>query len=199
MVVWLHIYDSKCVVRIYGIATKCVICGVDIHPDIDYTCHDDSSLYVVSLVTLGALLKYGRLIHALQVQGSFHIVLPFEGPAVGRRSGKPVGHSGPMGFLASFPAVRQPVRKSSAFGIRAARQARLVCRIGSRRVREREVPPLLWSSPHIVFCRICPRRPQLRAHPPAALNAQSRCVERIQIMRTIFPIWGSGCANLLFS
>ena len=78
MVVWLHIYDSKCVVRIYGIATKCVICGVDIHPDIDYTCHDDSSLYVVSLVTLGALLKYGRLIHALQVQGSFHIVLPFE-------------------------------------------------------------------------------------------------------------------------
>ena len=74
MVVWLHIYDSKCVVRIYGIATKCVICGVDIHPDIDYTCHDDSSLYAVSLSTFGLHLKYDRQIHVLQVQESFHIV-----------------------------------------------------------------------------------------------------------------------------
>ena len=75
MVVWLHIHDSKCIVRIYGIAAKCVICDVDIHPDVDYTCHDDPSLYVASLVTLGSHLKYDRQIHALQVLRSFHIVL----------------------------------------------------------------------------------------------------------------------------
>lgn len=73
--VWLHIHDSKCIVRIYGIAAKCVICDVDIHPDVDYTCHDDPSLYVASLVTLGSHLKYDRQIHALQVLRSFHIVL----------------------------------------------------------------------------------------------------------------------------
>jgi len=67
--------DSKCIVRIYGIAAKCVICDVDIHPDVDYTCHDDPSLYVASLVTLGSHLKYDRQIHALQVLRSFHIVL----------------------------------------------------------------------------------------------------------------------------
>ena len=75
MVVWLHIHDSKCIVRIYGIAAKCVICDVDIHTDVDYTCHDDPSLYVASLVTLGSHLKYDRQIHALQVLRSFHIVL----------------------------------------------------------------------------------------------------------------------------
>ena len=75
MVVWLHIHDSKCIVRICGIAAKCVICDVDIHPDVDYTCHDDPSLYVASLVTLGSHLKYDRQIHALQVLRSFHIVL----------------------------------------------------------------------------------------------------------------------------
>ena len=35
---------------------KCVICGMDIHPDIDYTCHGDPSLYVVSPVCFGSAL-----------------------------------------------------------------------------------------------------------------------------------------------
>lgn len=30
-----------------GITAKCEICGMDIHPNIGYTCHGDSSLYVV--------------------------------------------------------------------------------------------------------------------------------------------------------
>ena len=43
-----------------GITAKCEICGMDIHPDIGYTCHGDSSLYVVIPVTFALHLKYDR-------------------------------------------------------------------------------------------------------------------------------------------
>ncbi len=179
MVVWLHIYDSKCVVRIYGIATKCVICGVDIHPDIDYTCHDDSSLYVASLVTLGSHLKYGRQIHALQVQGSFHIVLPFEGSCRGRRSGKPVGPAVP--WASSFPA------SGSLPALCMSGQAS-VCRIGSRRVREN--PAALG--------RICPASAAIAGTPSSGSEAQSRAGRADTDYADNLFLFGEA-ANLLFS
>ena len=44
--------NSEAAVGICGIAAKSEICGMDIHADVDYTCPDDSSLYVVGLVLL---------------------------------------------------------------------------------------------------------------------------------------------------
>ena len=36
------------------------ICNMDIHADVDYTSHDDPSLYVVGTVLLGSHPKYDR-------------------------------------------------------------------------------------------------------------------------------------------
>lgn len=40
---------------------------MDIRADVDYTCYDNSSLYVVSPVAFGEHLKYDSYICALQV------------------------------------------------------------------------------------------------------------------------------------
>ena len=39
--------SGKDFVLFYGVTAKSEICGMDIHPNIGYTCHADSSLYVV--------------------------------------------------------------------------------------------------------------------------------------------------------
>ncbi len=40
---WFKLNLSKKTVILHAIAAKCVICGMDIHSYIDYTCHNDSS------------------------------------------------------------------------------------------------------------------------------------------------------------
>ena len=73
---WFQRCYSKGVVCFKTIARSCVICGMDIQPNICYTCHGDSSLYVViilvfytfSMTAKSTFCKRGHFILSLIIQ-----------------------------------------------------------------------------------------------------------------------------------
>ena len=76
---------------LHCIGAECVICCMDIHSDIGYTVHGDSSLFVVIPALLGVfLVLYDGYILVLLVLGSLHIIWGSGRNGTSRKNSEPM-------------------------------------------------------------------------------------------------------------